>query len=128
MLPWRHLEDPKGCPSMRFCRRRYISLETDRERSCLVRPLCWRRLVGGEEKGQLPEVSVLNIRPDTITHLLRVCELKSGTCHQPLHGVKHEPLQLPTHSTPEWSSGWRPGARPSVLWENCKNRSSDRYF
>ena len=24
------------------------------------------------------------------------CQLKSGPCHQPLHGVKHEPLQRPT--------------------------------
>ena len=26
------------------------------------------------------------------------------------------------------SSGWRPGVRPSVLWENWKNRPLDRYF
>ena len=24
------------------------------------------------------------------------CGLKFGICHQPLHGVEHEPLQLPT--------------------------------
>ena len=28
------------------------------------------------------------------------CELKSGNCRQLLHGVKHEPLQLLTRSTP----------------------------
>ena len=28
------------------------------------------------------------------------CELKVGTCRQPLHGFNHEPLQLLTHSTP----------------------------
>ena len=28
------------------------------------------------------------------------CELEFGTCHQPLHGLNHEPLQLLTHSTP----------------------------
>lgn len=27
-------------------------------------------------------------------------ELKLGTCHQPLPGLNHEPLQLPTHGTP----------------------------
>ena len=32
--------------------------------------------------------------------------LKFGTCHQPLHGVKHEALQLPTHRT--WN-GAQPG-------------------
>ena len=53
------------------------------------------------------------------------CELKFGPCRQPLYGVKHEPLQLPTRSPPEWGSGWRPGARPSVLWENWKNGPSD---
>ena len=29
-----------------------------------------------------------------------LCELEFGTCHQPLHGVKPEPLQLLTRSTP----------------------------
>ena len=33
------------------------------------------------------------------------CELKFGTCHQPLHGVEHEPLQLPTFSTPNGAQG-----------------------
>jgi len=27
------------------------------------------------------------------------CELEIGTCHLPLHGLSHEPLQLLTHTT-----------------------------
>ena len=37
--------------------------------------------------------------PERLSHS-NVCELKFGTCHQPLHGIEHEPLQLPTCSSP----------------------------
>ena len=53
------------------------------------------------------------------------CELEFGTCHQALHGLNHELLHVPPATPPEQSSLWRPGARPSVLWENWHNRSSD---
>ena len=33
------------------------------------------------------------------TNLSAVCELEFGTCHLPLHGLNHEPLQLLTCST-----------------------------
>ena len=44
---------------------------------------------------------------------------------QPLHGLNQETLQLLTATPPEQSSGRRSGVRPSVLWENWRNRSSD---
>ena len=37
---------------------------------------------------------------DILTLVHTACELKFGPYHQPLHGVKQEPLQLPMHSIP----------------------------
>ena len=56
------------------------------------------------------------------------CELETDTCHLPLQGLNHEPLQLPTLNTPERSSGLRSGVRYPVLWENWQNRSRERCF
>ena len=53
------------------------------------------------------------------------CELKFGTCHQTLHGVKCGPLWLLAHSAPEQSLARRPGVGHSVLWETWQNRPSD---
>ena len=53
------------------------------------------------------------------------CELKCGTCHHPLQGVKHDPLKLLTHSTPRVELRGQTGVRHSVLWENWKSRFAD---
>ena len=55
------------------------------------------------------------------------CHLQIDTCHLSLQGSNYELLRL--LSTPsERSPEWRSGMRPSVLWANWQNRSSDRYF
>ena len=55
------------------------------------------------------------------------CHLQIDTCHLPLQGSNYELLWL-LLSPPERSPEWRSGMRPSVLWANWQNRSSDRYF
>lgn len=45
-------------------------------------------------------------------------ELKFGTCHQHLHGVKHEPEQLCTCSTPPAELRVETRREHSELWEN----------
>ena len=55
------------------------------------------------------------------------CHLQIDTCHLSLQGSNYELLQL-LSTPPERSPEWRSGMRPSVLWANWQNRSSDRYF
>ena len=54
-----------------------------------------------------------------------VCELKFGTCHQPLRGVEHEPLQLQTHSTPRVELTVETRSEARCALGKVKNRASD---
>ena len=55
------------------------------------------------------------------------CHLQIDTCRLSLQGSNYELLQL-LSTPPERSPEWWSGVRPSVLWVNWQNRSSDRYF
>ena len=50
-------------------------------------------------KGRLNKLLRISKSKSLLNKLMVHCELKFGTCHQPLHGLKHEPLQLPTRNT-----------------------------
>ena len=50
------------------------------------------------------------------------CQFEIDTCHLPLQGLNHMPLQSLTFYTPEMCSGWRAGMKHPVLWEKLTNR------
>ena len=52
--------------------------------------------------------------PDSVSYKLA---LARGTCHPPLQGLNHVPLQLLIATSAERSSGWRAEMRHSVFGE-----------
>ena len=113
---------------LKLCKYRASTVSPNMENSFTKQSLGWmlhaHRREAGHRLRRVPLVyTFMNLRCEPVIYFL--CELESGTCRQPLHGLNHEQLQQLTCSPPEWRSAGRSGERHSVLWENWKNRSSD---